>query len=159
MFNNAASILPKPLEDVEEEEWDRLVAINLKSIYLATKYSIPELRKTRGAIVNMASLNGLVGQLQNASYAATKGGIVALTKSLALDYAKDGVRVNCLCPAGVMTPLLESWIEQQEDPDAVRKSLDNMHPLGRTALPEEIAQAALFLASEKASFITGLRFR
>ncbi|WNQ13991.1 glucose 1-dehydrogenase [Paenibacillus aurantius] len=156
LFNNAASILPKPLEEVEEEEWDRLMAINLKSIYLAIKYSIPELRKTKGAIINMASLNGLVGQRQNASYAATKGGIVAMTKSLALDYAKDGVRVNCLCPAGVMTPLMESWIDQQEDPAAVRKSLDDMHPLGRAAQPEEVTQAALFLASEKASFITGV---
>ncbi|WP_409344225.1 SDR family NAD(P)-dependent oxidoreductase [Paenibacillus sp. MBLB4367] len=156
VFNNAAAILPKFLEDVEEPEWNRLIDINLKSVYLTAKYAIPELRKAKGCIISMASLNGLIGQKQNAVYAATKGGIIAITKALALDYAPDGVRVNCICPAGVMTPLLETWIKQQPDPTAARSTLDDMHPLGRTASSVEIAQAVLFLASNQASFITGV---
>lgn len=156
VVNNAATILPKAIEEVAEHEWDRLVAVNLKSVYLMTKHTIVELRKNRGCIVNMASLNGMIGQRQNAAYAATKGAIIAMTKALALDYAADGVRVNCICPAGVITPLLEKWMLQQDDPLAARKSLNDMHALGRPASSREIADAALFLASEHASFITGV---
>lgn len=156
LVNNAAVILPKFIEEVEEEEWDRLFNINLKSVFLTVKHSLPHLRKTRGTIVNMASLNGLVGQKMNPVYAATKGGVVALTKALALDYAPDGVRVNCICPAGVSTPLLQHWIQEQEDPIATIQILNDMHPIGRPATSEEIAQAALFLASTQSGFITGV---
>jgi NAD(P)-dependent dehydrogenase (short-subunit alcohol dehydrogenase family) len=107
-------------------------------------------------IINMASMVALLGQANSVAYTASKGGIVALTKSLALDYAPYGVRVNCICPAGVATPLLERWIEEQADPAATRAALDRIHPLGWTAQPEEIAAAALFLASDEASFITGV---
>lgn len=156
LVNNAAGILPKFLEDVEEEEWDRLFNINLKSVFLMVKHAIAELRKTRGAIVNMASLNGLIGQKMNPVYAATKGGVVAMTKALALDYAPDGVRVNCICPAGVSTPLLQKWIQEQDDPTATIQILNDMHPIGRPATSEEVAQAALFLASTQSGFITGV---
>lgn len=156
VFNNAAAILPKALEEVEEGEWTRLLDVNLKSVYLMTKHTIAWLRETKGNIVNMSSLNGLVGQKQNAVYAATKGAIVAMTKSLALDYAEDGVRVNCICPAGVMTPLLEKWILEQDSPEATRTKLNDMHPLGRPAQADEIADAALFLASGNARFMTGV---
>jgi NAD(P)-dependent dehydrogenase (short-subunit alcohol dehydrogenase family) len=117
VVNNAATILPKLLEDVEEDEWHRLLDVNLKSVYLMIKHTIQELRKTRGSIVNMSSLGGLTGQKHNAAYASTKGAIIAMTKSLALDYAPDGVRVNCICPVGVQTPLLEKWITDQADPN------------------------------------------
>ncbi|WP_338116077.1 glucose 1-dehydrogenase [Paenibacillus monticola] len=156
LVNNAATILPKPLEEVSEPEWTRLMNINLKSVYLMTKHTIGLLRQTKGNIVNMASLNGLIGQKQNAAYAATKGAMIALTKSLALDYAVDGVRVNCICPAGVSTPLLEKWIQEQDDPVRARTALNDMHPLGRPALPEEVADAALFMASGLARFVTGV---
>jgi NAD(P)-dependent dehydrogenase (short-subunit alcohol dehydrogenase family) len=156
LFNNAATILPKALEEVSEHEWTRVIDINLKSVYLMIKYTIPYLRVTRGSIVNMASLNGLVGQKQNAVYAATKGGIIAMTKALAIDYAPEGVRVNCICPAGVMTPLLEKWTMEQADPEQVRTSLNEMHALGRPARAEEIADAVVFLASESSQFITGV---
>lgn len=156
LVNNAAVILPKFLEEVEEEEWDRLFNINLKSVFLMVKHAIAELRKTRGAIVNMASLNGLIGQKMNPVYAATKGGVVAMTKALALDYAPDGVRVNCICPAGVSTPLLQNWIQEQDDPTATIQILNDMHPIGRPATSEEVAQAALFLASDQSGFITGV---
>lgn len=156
LVNNAAVILPKFLEDVEEEEWDRLFAINMKSVYLMVKQSLPYLKTSRGTIVNMASLNGLIGQKMNPVYAATKGGLIALTKSLALDYASNGIRVNCICPAGVSTPLLQSWIQEQDDPHSTIQVLNDMHPIGRPATSEEIAQAALFLASPQSSFITGV---
>jgi NAD(P)-dependent dehydrogenase (short-subunit alcohol dehydrogenase family) len=156
LFNNAATILPKALEDVTEEEWMRTVNVNLKGVFLTIKHSILYLRRAKGSIVNMASLNGLIGQRQNAVYASTKGGIIAMTKALALDYAESGVRVNCICPAGVTTPLLEKWVEEQADPDLTRKQLNEMHPLGRPATPEEIADAAVFLSSEASRFITGV---
>ncbi|TFE26649.1 SDR family NAD(P)-dependent oxidoreductase [Cohnella luojiensis] len=156
LFNNAAKILPKALEEVEEYEWTKLMDVNLKSVYLMTKHTIASLRLTKGIIVNMASLNGLVGQKQNSAYAASKGAIIAMTKALALDYAEDGVRVNCICPAGVMTPLLEQWIKEQNDPQATRQTLNDMHALGRPAHASEIADAALFLASEQSRFMTGV---
>jgi len=156
LCNNAATILPKELEEVTEPEWTKVMDVNLKSAYLMTKFTIAYLRQTKGAIVNMASLNGLVGQRKNPVYASAKGGMIAMTKALALDYAADGVRVNCICPAGVSTPLLEQWVLQQADPNHVRQLLNDMHPLGRPAESEEIADAALFLASRLSRFITGV---
>jgi NAD(P)-dependent dehydrogenase (short-subunit alcohol dehydrogenase family) len=156
LFNNAAVVLAKELVDISEEEWTRTVDINLKSVYLMIKHCIPEIKKSRGSIVNMSSLNGLLGQRQNPVYSATKGAIIAMTKALALDYASDGVRVNCICPAGVMTPLLEEWIGQQPDQAATVQALADMHPLGRCATTDEIANAVLYLASNQSNFITGV---
>jgi NAD(P)-dependent dehydrogenase (short-subunit alcohol dehydrogenase family) len=156
LFNNAAVVLAKELEDITEAEWIRTLDINLKSVYLMIKHCIPEIKRNRGSIVNMSSLNGLLGQRQNPVYSATKGAIIAMTKALALDYARDGVRVNCICPAGVMTPLLEEWIGQQPDQAATVQALADMHPLGRCATSEEIANAVLYLASNQSNFITGI---
>ncbi|ANS74497.1 short-chain dehydrogenase [Paenibacillus yonginensis] len=156
LVNNAAVVLPKELEDISEDEWNRTVDVNLKSVFLMIKHCIPELRKHRGTIVNMASLNGLMGQRQNPVYSATKGAVIAMTKALALDYAQDGVRVNCICPAGVSTPLLEEWISRQPDPAETVQALQDMHPLGRSATPEEVAKAVLYLASDASAFITGV---
>ncbi|SDO35518.1 NAD(P)-dependent dehydrogenase, short-chain alcohol dehydrogenase family [Paenibacillus sp. yr247] len=155
LLNNAAVILPKHLEEIDEAEFDKVVAVNLKGVFLVTKHAIPFIKRNQGTIVNMASLNGLVGQRQNPVYAATKGGVIAMTKSLALDYAADGVRVNCVCPAGVMTPLLQEWTQMQDDPAMTVQALNDMHPLGRPAKPEEVAQVVLYLASSQSAFITG----
>ncbi|MFD0960793.1 SDR family NAD(P)-dependent oxidoreductase [Paenibacillus chungangensis] len=156
VVNNAAAIMPKFLEAFQEDEWDRMMDVNLKSVFLMVKHAILELKLSQGTIVNMASLNGLVGQKMNPVYAAAKGGIVALTKSLALDYAPYGVRVNCICPAGVSTPLLQQWIGEQEDSAAAVQQLNDMHALGRPATAEEVAQAVLFLAGHTSGFITGV---
>jgi NAD(P)-dependent dehydrogenase (short-subunit alcohol dehydrogenase family) len=156
LFNNAGRHLPKDAEATSEEEWDAILATNLRSVFLTVKYAAGELKRTRGAIVNMASMVALLGQASSVAYSASKGGIVALTKSLALDYASYGVRVNCLCPSAVATPLLVRWIEEQADPAATRAAVDRLHPLGWTAAPEEIAAAALFLVSDEAAFITGI---
>ncbi|NBD24267.1 SDR family NAD(P)-dependent oxidoreductase [Paenibacillus glycinis] len=156
LYNNAAVIHPGRLEDIEENAFDRLMSVNVKGVFLAIKHAIPHLRATKGRIVNMSSLGGLTGQANNTVYAASKGAIVAMTKSLALDYAPDGVRVNCLCPAGVSTPLLNAWVRRQADPEQAEQALRDMHPLGRPATPEEIADAVLFLASSQSAFVTGV---
>ncbi|WHY64785.1 glucose 1-dehydrogenase [Neobacillus sp. SuZ13] len=155
LFNNAGIILPKTLELIEGDEWDRLFQINVKSIYLTTKYAIPHLKETKGSIINMASMTGVVGQQFNSAYSASKGAVIALTKALAIDYAPFQVRINSISPAGVRTPLFETWLQLQADPEKASLAQDRSHMLGRTATSEEIAKVVLFLASDDASFVTG----
>lgn len=156
LVNNAGYHISKNIEVTSEEEWDYILRNNLKSVFLCSKYAIPHLRARRGCIVNMSSMVGLVGQTNAGAYSASKGGIIAMTKGMALDFAKDGIRVNCICPGWVQTPLVEDWFGQQPDPDAARKYIFGVHPLGRIATPEEVGRAALFLASESAAFVTGV---
>jgi NAD(P)-dependent dehydrogenase (short-subunit alcohol dehydrogenase family) len=155
LFNNAGTILPKGLPEITEGEWDRLYQINVKSVFLTTKNASPYLIKSQGTIINMASMTGVEGQQYNAAYSSTKGAIIAFTKAIAIDLAPFQVRVNSISPAGVKTPLLETWLKQQEDPDKASEAQDRSHMLGRTATSLEIAKVALFLASKEASFITG----
>ena len=156
MFNNAGYHISKHVEETSEEEWDYIIDTNLKSVFLCSKYAIPHLRKTRGCILNMSSMVGLVGQSNAGAYSASKGGIVAMTKGMALDYAGDGIRVNCICPGWVETPLVEDWFAQQDDAEKAREYIYSVHPLGRIASMEEVGRAALFLASADASFVTGI---
>lgn len=156
VHNNAGIAAPsKSLEVTSEEEWDRLMNVNLKSLFWTTRAALPFLKETRGAILNTASLVGLIGQSLHAAYTATKGGMIALTKSMALDYAPFGIRVNAICPAGVWTPTLERWCAEQPHPDTIRAYLDDIHPLGQCPQGDVIADAAVFLLSEKARFLTG----
>jgi len=156
LINNAGYHLSKNIEETSEDEWNYIINTNLKSVFLCSKYAIPHLRKTRGCIINMSSMVGLVGQTNAGAYSASKGGIIAMTKGMALDFAKDGIRVNCICPGWVETPLVEDWFQQQKDPEAARKYIYGAHPLGRIASVEEVGKAALFLASPDSSFITGV---
>lgn len=158
LINNAGYHISKNVEDTSEEEWGYILNTNLTSVFLCSKYAIPHLRKTRGGIVNMGSMVGLVGQTNAAAYSATKGGIIAMTKGMALDFAKDGIRVNCICPGWVETPLVEDWFNQQADPQAAKRYICGRHPLGRIATPEEVGNAAVFLCSEESSFVTGVAF-
>ncbi|WP_284285460.1 SDR family NAD(P)-dependent oxidoreductase [Alicyclobacillus fastidiosus] len=155
LFNNAGIIMPNFIEDIDEADWHRVVSVNLTGVFLCIKYSLPELRKVRGKIINMGSMNGLVGQTKNPAYSATKGGVIAMTRSLAIDLAPSGVRVNAICPAGVVTPLLEKWFSLQPYPEEMRRNSDLSHMVGRTATADEIAKVALFLANDDSSFITG----
>jgi len=139
-----------------EEDWDRLLDINLKGTFLFCKYAIPHMMKQRrGVVINMGSEYGIVGGLTSAAYCASKGGVVLLTKQMALDYAPYNIRVNCICPCNVDTPLMEKGLATSEDPQAMRRTWEKIMPLRRFSKPEEIAAGALYLASDDASFVTG----
>ena len=156
MVNNAGWHPPElTIDEISVEGFERLVRLNLTSTFMGCKFAVPHLRKTKGSIINMSSEVGLLGQEAATSYAATKAGQVGLTKALAVDLAPEGVRVNAVCPAGVMTPLVQEWADTQPDPAAALRESDRMHPLGRIARIEEIGEVCAFLASEEASFITG----
>jgi len=156
LINNAGYHISKNAEETSEEEWDYIINTNLKSVFLCSKYAMPHLRKTRGTIINMSSMVGLVGQRNAGAYSATKGGIIAMTKGMALDFAKDGIRVNCKCPGWVETPLVKDWFGQQPDPTAAKEYIYGRHPLGRIATAEEVGKAVLFLCSDQSSFVTGV---
>lgn len=156
VHNNAGIASPsKTLDETSEEEWDRLMTVNLKSIYWTTQTTLPILKRTRGVILNTASMVGLIGQSMHAAYTATKGAMITLTKSMALDYAPFGIRVNAVCPAGVWTPMLERWSREQPDPASIQTYLDQIHALGFCPHGDVVADAAVFLLSEKARFLTG----
>ena len=156
VHNNAGISTPsKPLDETSEHEWDRLVAVNLKSVFWTTRAAFPALKQSRGTILNTASMVGLIGQANHAVYTASKGAMITLTKSMALDYAPFGIRVNAVCPAGVWTPMLEQWAAEQPDPAGIHAYLDRIHALGYCPHGDVIGDAAVFLLSERARFITG----
>jgi NAD(P)-dependent dehydrogenase (short-subunit alcohol dehydrogenase family) len=156
VHNNAGIASPsKTLDQTTELEWDEFMRVNVKSVYWTTRFALPALKQTRGNILNTASMVGMIGQSMHAAYTATKGAMIALTKSMALDFAPFGIRVNAVCPAGVWTPTLEKWCSEQPDPTTIRKYLDDIHALGYCPHGDVIADAAVFLLSQKARFITG----
>ena len=157
LVNNAGYHISKNVEQTTEEEWDFIVSTNLRSTFLCSKYAIPHLRKTKGNIINISSMVGKVGQPNAGAYSATKGGQIAMSKGMAIDFAPDGIRVNVICPGWIATPLVEDWFGQQKDPGAARKYIYGQHPLGRIGTIEECGKAALFLACERDSaFVTGI---
>ncbi len=140
--------------DLDEDEWDRIVDINLKGTYLVSKHVVPHLAAAgQGAVVNLASIEGIEGLPAQAAYNASKGGVVLLTKNMAIDYAPAGVRVNCLCPGYIETPM--TAVLDLPGREEIRETFVAMHHLGRPGQPEEVAACALFLASDDASFVTG----
>ena len=156
LVNNAGYHLSKNVEETSEQEWEFIINTNLRSTFLCSKYAIPHLRKTKGNIINISSMVGLVGQPNAGAYSATKGGQIAMTKGMALDFAKDGIRVNVICPGWIQTPLVEDWFSQQKDSEAAQKYIFGQHPLGRIGTIEECGKAALYLASDDAAFTTGI---
>jgi NAD(P)-dependent dehydrogenase (short-subunit alcohol dehydrogenase family) len=156
MHNNAGIASPsKPLHETTEQEWDDLQRINVKSVYWTTRFAFEALTASKGAILNTASMVGLIGQQNHAAYVASKGAMISLTKAMAADYARYSIRVNAVCPAGVWTPMLEKWCAEQPDPENIRQYLDDIHLLGSCPHGDVIADAAVFLLSSKARFITG----
>jgi meso-butanediol dehydrogenase / (S,S)-butanediol dehydrogenase / diacetyl reductase len=156
VHNNAGIANPsKPLDQTTEREWDELMRVNVKSILWTTQFALNALISSKGSILSTASLVGLIGQNDHAAYVASKGALIALTKAMALDYAPMGIRVNAICPAGEWTPMLESWCGEQPEPGRIRKYLDEIHPLGDCPHGDVIADAAVFLLSRRARFITG----
>jgi NAD(P)-dependent dehydrogenase (short-subunit alcohol dehydrogenase family) len=156
LVSNAGIHCARAIHEYADDEIDREISVNLKGAIYAIRAAVPRLRETRGSIVSVSSMTGLVGQTRGAVYAATKGALISLTRALALELGPDGIRVNCVCPAGVDTPLMRSWAATLPDPDAVLREQAAMHLTNRMASAEEIAAAIVFLASPAASFITGV---
>ena len=145
----------RTVEQTSEEEWDTTFDVNVKGTFLMCKYALPALRETRGSIVNVSSYVGLVGFAGSSAYAASKAATLNLTRSMALDHAKEGIRVNAVCPGSVDTDMIHAAWQQFGDVELARRLWAEKHPLGRIASADEVGRAILFLASEDASFITG----
>jgi NAD(P)-dependent dehydrogenase (short-subunit alcohol dehydrogenase family) len=154
LFNNAGIEGDQaPITEITDEAWERIIRINLKGTFLGLKHGIKAMLRTGGgAIINNASVAGLVGFPAIAAYCASKGGVVQLTKAAALEYATQGVRVNCVCPGIIETAMVERFT--QDNPEALA-GLQALEPVGRVGQPREVAELALFLASERSSFLTG----
>ncbi|MDO8476185.1 MAG: SDR family oxidoreductase [Candidatus Rokubacteria bacterium] len=156
LVNNAGYGFAGTVEATEESDWDRLMAVDLKSVYLGCKYVIPMMRRQGGGvIINTASVVALVGIENRAAYCAAKGGVAALTRAMALDHVRDGIRINCVAPGTVDTPYFAGIFASSVDPASLRGQLEARHPMGRLARPEEIAYSMLYLASDESSFCTG----
>ena len=155
LFNNAGIIRRASVLETSEEEWDRVMAVNVKSVFLLSKYAIPVMAQAGGGvIINMASGWGLVGGRRAVSYCASKGAVVNMTKAMALDHGGQNIRVNCLCPGDTDTPMLRDEARQLGESEEGFLVEAAERPLQRIGTPEDIAQAALYLASDASSFVT-----
>lgn len=157
LFNNAGVIYrDKTVLDTSEDEWNQTMDVSAKGTFLMSRASIPSMKRSGGgAIVNNASYFGVVGGRGAAAYCAAKGAVVQLTRAMALDHAREGIRVNAVAPGSVDTPMLRGEMEEMGGVESVRAQFEEKHPLGRIADPSEISEAVLFLASDASSFITG----
>jgi NAD(P)-dependent dehydrogenase (short-subunit alcohol dehydrogenase family) len=157
LFNNAGVVLVLPLEETSEAEWDRVMSINLKAPFLAIKHVVPHMRRGGGGVIlNTGSIGSMVGQLKTPAYIASKGAIALLTKSLALDYGRDRIRVNCLCPGITDTPMLREHHGNTPEGEAkIRRRISRV-PLGTILKPEDLARAALYLVSSDSEGVTGI---
>ncbi len=156
LFNNAGVFYPHTVVDCPEEEWDLTIDVNLKGTYLMSKLALPAMiAQGGGVIINNSSGWGITGGNEAASYCASKGGVVLLTKAMAIDHGRQGIRVNCICPGDVDTPMLpaDAKLRKIEWKDYLAEASNR--PLGRIGMPDEIARAALFLAADDSSFMTG----
>jgi len=156
LVNNAGIYLQADAVEIAEEDWDRILAVNLKGVFLCTKYCIPEMIKGGGgSIVNIGSEAGIVGIGDQVAYNVSKSGVISLTKSTAIDFAPHNIRVNCVCPGRTLTPLVEKVIAEAEDPEGKRRVLSEDRPLKRMGRPEEIAAGVMYLASDESLYATG----
>jgi meso-butanediol dehydrogenase / (S,S)-butanediol dehydrogenase / diacetyl reductase len=157
--NNAAVSIPGDVTEISVDDFDRTIAVNLRGVFLGCKYAVPALLNAGGgSIVNTGSVNSLVAEPFLTAYVASKGGVLMLTKAVALDYAAKGIRCNCLCPGWVDTPINHPHAERMGGLEGVLDSLPEWQPIGRQGYPEEIAAAAVYLASDESAFMTGSAF-
>jgi NAD(P)-dependent dehydrogenase (short-subunit alcohol dehydrogenase family) len=160
MVNNAAVAIPGSAGEMSEDDWSRVIDVNLSGVWRGMRLAIPEMRKTGGgSIVNVSSVQSLVGFVGWAGYAASKGGINALTRQAAVEYAPEGIRVNAIVPGTIMTEMNERIMAESPDPDAQMAQWTSMHPVGRVGRPDEVASAIVYLASDESSFVTGTLLR
>jgi NAD(P)-dependent dehydrogenase (short-subunit alcohol dehydrogenase family) len=156
LCNNAGTGSTQTVVDTPDELWDRVFAVNARGVFFGCKYVIPHMVEAGGGvIVNTASTAGLVGVKNRAAYCASKGAVIALTRAVAVDHVQQNIRCNCICPGTVDSPWVGRLLAQAEDPVAERAALVARQPIGRLGTPEEIALAALYLASDDAAFVTG----
>jgi NAD(P)-dependent dehydrogenase (short-subunit alcohol dehydrogenase family) len=156
VINNAGMVHIKPLHEYTERQWDHVMNVNVKSMFFAAKHAIPHLRRSgRGYIVNVGSISSFVGQALTPVYTTTKHAVVGLTKSIALDYAADGIRCNCVCPGITDTPMLREHLNAQPDPSAALATRLRRVPMGVALTPDDAAKTILFLSCEDSSGITG----
>lgn len=149
---NAAGIARRfPVAEQDSAGWDEVLRVNLRGTFLVSKYAIPKMKPRGGSIVHIASVVGLTGVRNRSAYVASKGAVISLTRNMALDYARDKIRVNCLCPGFTRTPLIQGLMN---DPERLAK-LTALHPLGRLGNPEDIGHAVIFLVSDESAWITG----
>lgn len=154
LFNNAGIVIPGTIDNTSTEDWDKTIAINLRSVYLLSKYAIPYLKETKGTIINNASSVALKGVKDRAAYTASKGAVLSLTRAMALDYIDIPIRVNSISPGTTDTPSLQKRLAAFDDPEQARATFIARQPLGRFGKPEEIAEGVLFLACNE--FCTGI---
>jgi meso-butanediol dehydrogenase / (S,S)-butanediol dehydrogenase / diacetyl reductase len=156
LCNNAGISIPNRVTELSEDDWDRTLAVNLKGVFLGCKYGIPAmLQSGGGSIINTGSVNSLVAEPYLSAYCASKGGVLMLTKEIALDFAREGIRCNCICPGWVDTPINTPHAEMMGGLDKVLASLPEWQPIGRQGYPNEIGNVVVFLASDESSFMTG----
>ncbi|MGN6377574.1 MAG: SDR family NAD(P)-dependent oxidoreductase [Gaiellales bacterium] len=159
IVSNAAIQYERTVEDTPPDDWDRVFGVNLKGVYLCARAAIPRMRSLGGgSIVNMASVNGFWVEPALGAYCAAKGGVINLTRAIALENGRYGIRCNCICPGYIDTGMAQRYFEIQDDPAAARVEAGRMHALGRIGSPEEVAAMALFLASDEAGFCTAGAF-
>ncbi len=161
LVNNAGiSGANKPTHELTVEEWDRVQDVNVKGVFLCTKYAIPQMRRAGGggSIINMSSIYGLVGGPDVPPYHASKGAVRLMTKTDALLYAKDAIRVNSIHPGYIWTPMVENHLKTMPNPDQMKQVVAELHPLGHMGEPDDIGWACVYLASEEAKFVTGAEF-
>lgn len=155
LCNNAGVECYRRTEDYTLEDWNVISETNLRGTFLCAKYAFPFLKKVRGCIVNISSVQAFASEPQISAYAASKAGLLGLTRGMAVDFAADGVRVNAVCPGAIQTGMMEPFIKDKPDPEEAVRTIGRRIPLGRVGQPEDIAQAVYFLASTAAAYITG----
>jgi meso-butanediol dehydrogenase / (S,S)-butanediol dehydrogenase / diacetyl reductase len=156
LVNNAGIDIANKVTETSEADWNKTMDINLKSVFLTCKYAIPHMIENGGGrIVNVGSVLAVVASPNQAAYTASKGGVVAMSRQIAYDYADKGIRVNCICPGDTMTPMNKQWLESTEDPQKTLEFFSSRYPMKRFAEPIEQATVILFLASDDSSFVTG----
>lgn len=155
LINNAGQEVTGSVTDLTTAEWEHQMAVNLRGVFLMSKYAIGKMTSRGGAVVNISSVHAFVSWPGSAAYDTTKAGLIGLTRAMALDHGPAGIRVNAICPGYIDTPLMERWLETVPDREATMRQVLAHHPIGRIGKPRDIAEAALFLASEAASFISG----